>query len=243
MYHYGYSDTLVKKNENKYNVQKYEEPETSVLLTLYEMGNDMFKIDMHVHSVLGGDSMIQPEEVVSCAKKAGLDGVCITEHHDYAISHPFDEIRQKTGFPIFRAMEYKAKEGHLLVFGVNMGKADMLPQIPMQQVIDWVVQRGGAAVPAHPYQEDMFGRSLGDRLLSLKQVTAVEGVNGSATRKENQLAAAAAEKMDWHAIGGSDAHGPAGIGKAFTVFLEKIETDIQLVDALKSGAYYPMPKL
>ena len=198
----------------------------------------MFKIDMHVHSVLGKDSLIKPDEVVYRARKAGLDAVCITEHHSVDISRPFDEISRETGFPIFRGMEYKAREGHLLVYGVNMGPGDMIRQMPMQHVIDWVNARGGVAVPAHPYQADMFGQSLGDRILSLKHLDAVETINASASESDNEAAAHAAAKLDCGRIGGSDAHGPQGIGKAYTVFETKIRTMAGLVDLLKTKAYY-----
>lgn len=199
----------------------------------------MFKIDMHVHSILGGDSIIKLEEVVPAAIQVGLDAVCITEHHSFELSVPFDAVSRETGFPILRGMEYKAEEGHLLVFGVNMSRSDMPPQMPMQQVIDWVDRHGGVSVPAHPYQPDMFGGCLGDRLLGLKYVTAVEAMNGSATSSENSMAEAAAEKMGCKMIGGSDAHGPAGIGRAFTIFENRLETVEELVDALKKGAYSP----
>jgi hypothetical protein len=199
----------------------------------------MFKIDMHVHSVLGKDSLIQPDEVVCLARKAGLDAVCITEHHEYKISKPFEAISRKTGFPVFRAMEYKAKEGHLLVYGVNMGRGDMMPQMPMQHVMDWVDSRGGVAVPAHPYQPDMFGQFPGDRVLALTGGVALETLNGSASPEDNEAADQAAARKHWGKIGGSDAHGPRGIGKTFTIFPARIETLEELVQALKTKAYYP----
>ncbi len=199
----------------------------------------MFKIDMHIHSVLGQDSIIQPDQVVAFAKKAKMDAVCITEHHSFEISEPFDAISKKTGFPIIRGMEYKAKEGHLLVFGINMGRGDMPSQMPMQHVIEWVDSKGGVCIPAHPYQPDMFGGKLGDHLLSFKDVVAVEVINGSASAGENNQACNAADQMGWGKIGGSDAHGPENIGKAYTVFPTPIITVQQLLVALKTTNYYP----
>ena len=200
----------------------------------------MFKIDMHIHSELGKDSLIKPDEVVDFARKAGLDAVCITEHHAFNISKPFDDISRRTGFPIFRGMEYKAREGHLLVYGVKMNRGDMMLQMPMQYAIDWVQKKGGVAVPAHPYQANMFGMALGDEMLSLKGLYAAETANGSASEKENEAADIAATEMNLGKIGGSDAHGPVGIGNAFTVFSTEIRTIAQLVEALKTKKYYPI---
>lgn len=197
----------------------------------------MFKIDMHLHTELGKDSIIKPAELVPIARQEGLDAICVTEHHDYAISQPLEEISRQTGFPIFRALEYKAREGHLLIYGVKMGRGDMPPQMPMQHVIDWTSERGGVAVPAHPYQADLFGQCLGDRLMQLTHLWAVETLNGSASAAENRQAKAAAERLGVGGIGGSDAHGPTGIGKAYTVFGKPVCSMAELVAALKTRQY------
>jgi predicted metal-dependent phosphoesterase TrpH len=197
----------------------------------------MFKVDMHIHSVLGHDSIIEPDDLVPIARREGLDAVCVTEHHDYSLSSPFDKISRQTGFPILRAMEYKAREGHLLIYGVNVGRGDMPSQMPMQHVIDWVHQRNGVAAPAHPYQCDMFGSCLGDRLSDLTNLWAVETLNGSASQAENEQARQVADRLHAGGIGGSDAHGPTGIGKAYTIFPEPVTTMAALIDALKQKNY------
>jgi hypothetical protein len=202
----------------------------------------MFKIDMHIHTLLGGDSAITPLEVVPCALWAGLDGVCITEHHDYGLSAPFDEIARKTGFPIFRAMEYRAAEGHLLIYGLPVGKSDLMPGLPIQYAIDWVDRQGGVAICAHPYQTSLSGQCLGQRVFELNHMVALETFNASATLQENQQAQAAAKKLNLAGIGGSDAHGPRAIGRAYTLFPHPIHTLEELVCALKSRQYETHPK-
>lgn len=198
----------------------------------------MFKIDLHIHSVLGGDSAIVPDELVPQARRAGLDGVCITEHHSYDLSRPFEQIGHKEAFPIFRGLEYRAAEGHLLIYGVKAGKGDFLPGLPMQTVIEWVNQRGGAAVPAHPFRAGIVGTALGDRLLALKGLTAVETINGSLLPEENLLAERAARQLGLKGIGGSDAHGLRTVGSAYTCFSRAISSEAELVAALRDDDYY-----
>jgi len=198
-----------------------------------------FKIDLHVHSTLGGDSNIEPEEVIPQALAAGLDAVCITEHHSYSLSEPFQKISKKSGFPIFRGMEYRAAEGHLLIFGVKAGRGDLLSGLPMQKVVDWTHRLGGVAVPAHPYQISMTGVSLGDGVLQLKGLIALEAINGSISAEDNRKAMAAAARLGIQGIGGSDAHGIEAMGKAYTVFPEPIHTTEELVRALQRGGYVP----
>ena len=197
----------------------------------------MFKVDLHIHTVFGGDSAIRPEEVVPFAKKAGLDGVCITEHHEYDLSAPFEAIARQTGFPIFRAMEYRADEGHLLIYGVAAGRGDLMPGLPIQYAINWVNGQGGVAVPAHPYQTSLSGRCLGSRVLELVHIPALETLNASAASEENQEAREAASQMNIFGIGGSDAHGSAAIGRAYTLFPTPLSTTCDLVQALKKGEY------
>lgn len=197
----------------------------------------MFKVDLHIHTVLGGDASIRPEEVVPLARKAGLDGLCITEHHDYALSAPFEAIARKSGFPIFRGMEYRADEGHLLIFGVPVGRSDLLPGLPIQHAIDWVVRQGGVAVPAHPYQTTLSGQCLGGRVFDLKNIIALETINASATSHENHQARNAADQLHLSGTGGSDAHGPLVVGRAYTRFPAPLHTLQDLVEALKKGDY------
>jgi predicted metal-dependent phosphoesterase TrpH len=199
----------------------------------------MFKIDMHIHSALGGDSIIEPEQVVQRAQEVGLDAVCVTEHHSYSLSQPFEEIMRETGFPIFRGMEYNAAEGHLLIFGVKAGRGNLPPRLPMQSALDWVHRSVGVAIPAHPYQIDMLGRSLGRGVLKLKGLTALEILNASLSPEENRKASDAASRLGIHGIGGSDAHGLHVLGRVYTLFPSPIRTEEELVAALKNGGYTP----
>ena len=199
----------------------------------------MFKVDLHVHTILGGDSIIQPDDLVDRALEVGLDAVCVTEHHSYALSEPVEEISRKKNFPIFRGAEYRAAEGHLLVFGARVEKSEMLPGLPMQFAVNWAHSRGGVAIPAHSYQKGMVGSYLGDRVFELKNLIALEVINGSATTEENQRALEAATQLGIKGIGGSDAHGLHGLGKAYTLFPEPITTEEELVWALRHSEYTP----
>lgn len=199
----------------------------------------MFKIDLHVHTVFGKDSLIRPEELVSRSRQVGLDAVCVTEHHSYFLSDPYKEISVRTGFPIFQGLEYRAMEGHLLIYGLKVDEEDLPPRLPMQWTMDWVRQRGGAAVPAHPFQQWSVSGFPGDRVFEMKNLLALETLNGSLSEGENRLAMEAARRLGVKGIGGSDAHGPTVLGRAYTIFPERIEGEAELVAALRQGDYYP----
>lgn len=199
----------------------------------------MFCIDMHVHTSLGGDSLIRPEDVVDRARRVGLDAVCITEHHSRDLSRPFEEISRQSGFPILRGMEYRASEGHLLIYGIHAGKSDFPPGLPMQSAIDRVCMRGGSAVPAHPFQKGMAGTLLGENVMQLKNIPAIETLNASLSDEENRSAGHAAVQAGLPGIGGSDAHGLHVLGRAYTVFCQPVLSDSDLAKALAAGGFWP----
>jgi predicted metal-dependent phosphoesterase TrpH len=198
----------------------------------------MFKIDLHIHTCLGGDSLINPHEVVERAREVGLDAVCITEHHSFDFGEPFDEISRKTSFPIFRGMEYRADNGHILIYGVRVTRGNLPPGLPVQKAVDWVNKNGGVAVPAHPYQKSLVGNYMGDDVLELSGLFALEVLNGSASREDNQRALEAATCLNINGVGGSDAHGLHVLGKAYTCFPAPIATMNELIAALRSGKYF-----
>ena len=200
----------------------------------------MFKVDLHIHTILGGDSGIEPDQLVPRALEVGLNAVCVTEHNAYALSRPFEEISRNTGFPIFRGVEYNAAEGHLLIFGLKVGRGDLPPGLPMQRTLEWVNRESrGVAIPAHPFQKDFLGRSLGGAVMTFSDLIALETLNGSLSCRENRAAMDAARALGIHGIGGSDAHGLQVLGKVYTLFPSPILTERELVTALKKGGYIP----
>jgi len=200
----------------------------------------MFKIDLHIHTSLGGDSLIEPQGLVDRAREVGLDAVCITEHHSYDLSEPFDEIARIANFPILRAMEYRADNGHLLIYGVRVTRGNLPSGLPIQKAVDWAQKNGGVAIPAHPFQHSLAGQYLGDDLLKIGGLFAVEVLNGSVSPEGNRRAEKAAKKLGINGIGGSDAHGLQVLGKAYTCFPTPVASMQELTAALKAGIYYPV---
>lgn len=200
----------------------------------------MFKIDLHIHTSLGDDSLIEPQDLVGRAREVGLDAACITEHHSYDLSEPFDEVSHETGFPIFRAMEYRADNGHLLIYGVRVTRGNLPSGLPMQKAVDWAQKNGGVAVPAHPYQHSLAGQYLGDDILKLNGLFALEALNGSVSLEGNLRAEKAAKDLGINGIGGSDAHGLQVLGKAYTGFPAPVGSMEELTAALKGGDYFPV---
>src|SRR5512135_471363 len=199
----------------------------------------LFKIDLHVHSKYSGDTDSDPEECVVRAVEQGLNGLAFTEHYSYEASEHAESMREKYEdvITIFRGVEYSAEEGHCLIFGVNADRL-LSPYTPIEDVLKVVNEAGGVVIPSHPFRR---GNSLGEMLLTLTGLCAIEGFNGANMRAFNDKAIEAAGELGISYTGGSDAHEPREVGSCFTEFRERIVND-NLIDILKSGRFQGIDK-
>ena len=59
-------------------------------------------VDLHLHEkTCSTDSFLSLEEIVSEARRRGLDGVCITDHDSMGLRDYAEDYARRTGFPIF----------------------------------------------------------------------------------------------------------------------------------------------
>jgi hypothetical protein len=195
-------------------------------------------VDLHVHTLFGGDAMAAPEDVVDRALALGLDGVCVVEHDSYEASETAAEIGEGSGLVVLRGVEVTTDLGHLLVYGVtDDGWREVAREgvVAAQALVDYVREAGGVVVAAHPFRNDPT--STEGRLASLAGLFAVEGLNGKALRSENAAACAFANRYGLPITGGSDAHMPGQVGRCVTAFERRVETAAALAAELKAGRF------
>lgn len=193
-------------------------------------------IDLHMHCMEGSDdSHISIPQIVEKAKRLGLDGVCITDHDTMRAKKIAEKYSKDLNFNIFIGAEILTHEGDIVVFGV-----DSIPEgmVHAQELIDYVNERNGATISAHPYREN--NRGLGDNLFKVKGLTAVEGYNGSTKDYNNIKAQNTAFDISLPIVGSSDCHVEEKIGVFATYFENKINSVNDLVKALKIGALSPV---
>ena len=121
-------------------------------------------IDTHLHErTFSGDSKMNLLEMVAEAKRKGLDGICITDHDKIGLTQYAAKVAEQEHFPIFVGVEYLACEGDIVAFGIDELPA---PHLMAQEFLDYVAERGGVCISAHPYRAN--SRGLGDLLFTLK---------------------------------------------------------------------------
>lgn len=187
-------------------------------------------IDMHMHErTFSKDSFLSLEEIVTIARKKGLDGICITDHDSMGLKEYAENYSQKTGFPIFVGVEYFSLQGDIVTFGI-----DSFPntRIGAQEYIDMVNQQGGICFSAHPFRNN--NRGLEENLKTVKGLTGVEVFNGSTSTEANQKAYEYAKMLGLQAIGASDCHVPEKVGCFATYLPVHVTTVKELVTVFKT---------
>jgi len=196
------------------------------------------KIDLHVHTNSFDSVGMSPARLVDRAHKIGLDGFAATNHNSAEAAEECVAYGRKVGFPVFRGAELSTDRGHLLVYGLDHDDWDPkmasgLP--PAERVLARLDRTKVAVFLAHPFF-DVFHPTREMLLEFLPKVDGVETINGSKLIV-NEMLAQRMKGVELRGIGGSDAHEPGRLGEAYTLFDRRIESDRELVEALRHGSY------
>lgn len=177
--------------------------------------------DIHIHSKYSPDCRTKVEDILKAARKAGLDGIAVTDHESVKGYLEARKLVRKYGLQIVAGYEYKTREGDILIFGTD----EMLkPLLHVREAVELAHEKGAVVVAPHPF--DMFRLGIGKHVGKVK-VEGIEVVN-SHTLFGNAKAELTANRYGLAKVGGSDAHIPREIGHGYTIFWG------DLISAIKS---------
>ena len=179
-----------------------------------------YNIDLHCHSFYSGDGVSSPEELIASAKQRGLHGFAMTDHNTCdAVSYMLEKgLMREDGLPVdgflvIPGVEVTTAEGHLLCIGASL---PFLKGAPAGEVCKLIHERGGLAIPPHPY--DFFRAGIRQDTLEKIEIDALEVFNAATTLKRyNRQAFEYAQMRQLPMTAGSDAHHESAIGTAFTI--------------------------
>lgn len=221
-------------------------------------------LDLHSHSVYSGDSLLLPREMVRLARERGLNGIAVTDHETVQGGLAARTANDDPAFLVIPGVEYATEYGHVVGLflereldglPVRRHPAERMMRVPFQQVVHAVHAQGGLAVLAHPYQNRLTlpdapfsgaASAAGPAMAAdAPRVDAIEGFNARAAAvrnpQANDLALAFAQAHGIPAVGGSDAHSAAEIGRG-RCRVEGVEpgADLALVkEAIRTGRVTP----
>ena len=196
----------------------------------------MFAIDLHAHTrffhgyprAAAAFDPVGARALAWTAWARGLDGVALT-NHDY-----YREVG-KRGRPasvrLVPGIEVSTTHGHVVVVGPDPPRETEPGELSPGQVVDEAHDRNCAAILAHPY------RNRTVRKLDLP-FDAIE-VNGKHPRTHT-WAAELADERDLPLVGGSDAHYPVEVGRAYTRIDVERPTPGAVAAAIRDGAVEPV---
>lgn len=188
-------------------------------------------LDLHCHTLpLSQCSSLKAEEFVDLARERGLDGVVFTEHDSRWDHEALAELRARTGFLVLSGVELTTDRGHVLAYGLGPGH----PPLATLAAARAAAEADGALLYlAHPARDGLL--RMDHEIVT--SVASVEAVNGSDTRLQNIATKGLAHGFSLPGVGGSDAHTVAEVGRAATRFEANIESEADLLAALRSGKY------
>lgn len=196
---------------------------------IYKMylNTDMnMRADTHVHTCFSGisdykilrfpESVTRPEKQVECARRNGMNIVCITDHDSIKGAIIAKEYaKMYDDIDVIIGEEITSTDGEVLAYWLN---EYIPPGLSIEETIDLIHEQGGIAVAPHPYS--FYVACLKDRILDLN-LEGIEVINGGHVDDfTNKKAQMVFEKHPgkWSPFSGSDAHSTYTAGYNWTEF-------------------------
>jgi predicted metal-dependent phosphoesterase TrpH len=192
------------------------------------------KIDLHVHaSERSGCSVSTQEEQLAAAKAVGLDGIAFSDHDRLVPPGEMQALRQRHApLRIFTSIEVSIREGeHILVVGIHDPKLEQYGWT-YRELHSFVRAEKGWLAIAHPGRFQPCSLDV-ERF----PPDAVEMASSNITPEMQPAIQAVAARAKCPLIVTSDSHNAKVTGTNFIEVEGDIQTDSQLVDALRNQRY------
>jgi predicted metal-dependent phosphoesterase TrpH len=189
----------------------------------------VFAVDLHTHTrFFHGHSElgrwfdpVGARLLGGMARFRGLDGVALT-NHDY-----YRDLTVGGGDLVaIPGIEVTTSRGHLLVVGPDPPTSSVAGELTPTEAVERAHERGCAAIVAHPFRNSTVRTADAE-------FDAIE-VNGKGTESLDWVRRLAGER-GYPLVGGSDAHYPIEVARAFTCVDAEELTPESVVEAIRDG--------
>jgi len=208
-------------------------PHKSKALSGSSIAVPTFAVDLHshtrfFHSRPGRPTAYDPVGLrlqTAMARRRGLDALAVT-NHDYAYS-------AETAFPTVPGIEVSTTRGHVLIVGPDPPARTTPGELTPEGAVAIAHERDCAAILAHPFRGSTARRSGADF-----DAVEINGKNPEHAARTRRLA----DRLGLPLTGGSDAHYPVEVGRAYT--LVEVDGDAPtpraVAEAVRAGRTEPV---
>lgn len=176
--------------------------------------------DLQVHTQLGSpDSEMTPGQAAAAARQVGLQGVALTEHLECDLTAALAEF-EAAGVVALPGREVSCLGAHLLLVASNLGSLRDVPRTVGPD--DAVLRLNDVGViwahPGAPSGSSLYPPHLPQEELLQGVVHCVEVLNGKHLHLHQtvEVAEGLRARLNVGGVAGSDAHGPAEVGRCAT---------------------------
>lgn len=160
--------------------------------------------DLHIHSIYSKDSFLKPTNIIRIAKKKGLSGIAVTDHHSIKGGINTLKLNNDENFHVIVGSEIKTEYGDIIGLFLN----EDIKSPFFIEAIDEIKDQDGLTILAHPYRK---GRTIPDDLIA--KIDYIEVFNARSPHKANLMALNLAKQFKKPISAGSDAHMGFEIGR------------------------------
>jgi predicted metal-dependent phosphoesterase TrpH len=207
------------------------------------------KLDAHVHTHHSGNTTIYPmskimkesyntpEKLYRLAKARGMDLVTITDHDSIegalTIAHRDDVI---IGCEVTAIFAEDGTQCHIGVLGINETQHREIQMLRrnVRELAAYLKQQGIFSTLNHLASLSAGRLTAAQIVFLLRWISAVETLNGTRLRSQNQTANALAQAYGKVTVGGSDSHTYRGIGRTYMVS-ERARNREEFMSELRAG--------
>ena len=191
----------------------------------------VLRIDFHVHTNRSPEGIHCLSDIVTHAKRVGLDGIAITDHNRLLPRKTAEKLSREHDFIVIGGIEggdlirkNRHSDDHRHWIGLNL---DRIPDLEeMAEITESVRENSGLSIAPHPNAYNGFRDYDGLRF------DAVESLNG--TRREERV-----EGRGVATVGGTDAHAKYMLGHTWTDIYDSDGSVDSILESVRRGNCVP----
>lgn len=191
---------------------------------------------MHCHTYYSPCSSMRPAVLIATAKKRGMNGIVIVDHHTMKGAALATKLNKGRDFEIVTGMEISTNQGDVLGYYLNKD----IKSREFFSVVDEIHKQGGLVVIPHPFRTSLNpNHTFKIPLPHVKgNIDAIETFNARMLfNSDNLKSKRIAENLRMAQTAGSDAHFAFEVATGYTEF------DGSLHDAIRKRKTVPHGRL